>query len=296
MAKISICICTMNRPTELRRCLEGIEKSSIKPYEVIVSDDSNEELVEETETITSSFKDTRYIRGPRKGVAANRNNCLDYLNGEFVSFVDDDVIISPDFLKEALVCFDQVCLKYRTDKIVVTGTVKMICENEYELLPLNLDFLGYHKKPVRYGDEQRAISMSNNLFPSSLFRRVKFDENTHTAEERDISLHALHVGFKIVYNPKIMVYHYMSSHSNLHNQEIDEISRFYFGLKRYWIYEQSIPRFLLFSLYAPLRPLVGRIAKFQPKEIQTIIICYFKAWKLFLAFHKTMTSDKKGIS
>lgn len=282
MAKISVCICTMNRPLELKNCLESIERSSIKPYEVIVSDDSNEEFAKETERITSSFKCTKYIKGPRKGVAANRDNCLKYFNGEFVSFVDDDVVVSPSFLKEALVCFNQACFEYRTDKIVVTGKVKVICENEHELLPLNLDFLGYHKKPIKRGDQQRVISMTSSLFPSKLFRRVMFDENTHTAEERDISLHALHVGFKIVYNPKATVYHYLSSYSNLHNQEIDETSRFYFGLKRYWLYECSIPKFLLFSLYAPLRSLVSRIVKFRLDEIQTIIICYLRAWKLFL--------------
>lgn len=44
MSKVSICICTMNRPTDLRRCLESIKRSGMRPYEVIVSDDSSEEL------------------------------------------------------------------------------------------------------------------------------------------------------------------------------------------------------------------------------------------------------------
>jgi len=262
---------------------------------VIVSDDSDQELANKTERVTSSFEGTRYVRGPRKGIAANKKNCLKYFNGEFVSFIDDDVVINPNFLKEALVCFDQACFDYRTDKVVVTGKVKVICENEHELLPLNLDFLGYHKKLVKQGDQQRMISMTSNLFPSKLFRRVTFDENTHTAEERDISLHALHVGFKIAYDPKVIVYHYSSSYRNLHNQEIDETSRLYFGLKRYWLYERSVSKFLLFSLYAPLRLLVGRIVRFRLREIQTIIVCYFKAWKSFLVFRNTMISNRRRI-
>jgi len=257
---------------------------------VIASDDSNEELSKETQRISSSFEGTRYVRGPRRGVAANRNNCLNYLNGEFVSFVDDDTMIGPNFLKEALVCFDQACLEYKTDKIVVTGKVKVICGNEHELLPLNLDFLGYHKKPVAWGDQQRVISMSSNLFPSSLFRRVQFDENTHTAEERDISLHALHVGFKIVYNPNAMVYHHSSSCSSLHNQEIDETSRFYFGLKRYWLYERFMPKFLLFAFYAPLNSLGGRVIRFRLEEVPILAHSYLRAWKLFLVFRSTMIS------
>lgn len=280
MSKVSICICTMNRPSELKRCLESIEKSSLKPYELVVSDDSTEEFAKETERITSSFRGTKYIKGPRKGVAANRNNCLKCSTGEFVSFVDDDVVVDRSFIENALRCFRQGCLRCGTDKIVITG--KVICENGHELLPLNLDFLGYYSKPIDRGADQQMICMTSVLFPSKLFETAMFDENMFACVERDISLHALHVGYKIIYCPRLVNFHGSSLHSTFHTQVLDETSRLYFGLKRYSLYERSIPKLVIFIFYALLGPLAGCMIRFRLRKIPTIIVCYVKAWKLFL--------------
>ena len=280
MNRVSICICTMNRPSELRTCLESIDKSNAKPYEVIVSDDSNEECAKKVERIALKFSYVRYVRGPRRGLPANRNNCLKYSTGDFVSFVDDDVVVDPGFIENALRYFREAYLKYGTDKIVITG--KAICGNGHEVLPLNLDFLGYYKKPIDRGADQQTICMNCNLLPLELFETLMFDENQFTAHERDISLRALCAGFKIIYYPKLVNFKDLSPHGTFHTQLLDETSRFYFGLKRYSLYERSIPKLLSFVFYAPLRPLAGCMIRFHLREIPTIAVCYVKAWKLFL--------------
>lgn len=280
MSRVCICICTMNRLSELRRCLESIERSSIKPYEVIVSDDSSEEFAKKARRIALNFRYVRYVRGPRRGVPANRNNCLKYSTGDFVSFVDDDVIVHPSFIENALRHFREACLEYGTDKIVITG--KEIWVNGHESLPLNLDFLGYYKKPIDRGADQQTICMNSDLFPSKLFETLMFDEYMFACHERDISLNALYLGFKIIYCPNLVNFHHLSLQGTFHNQLLDDTSRFYFGLKRYSLYERSILKLLIFIFYAVLRPLAGCVIRFDLREIPTVTVCYIKAWKLFL--------------
>ncbi|HEY9832558.1 MAG TPA: glycosyltransferase, partial [Stenomitos sp.] len=71
---ISLCICTMNRPDELDRCLESVFQSVEQPDEVIVSDDSpNSEPIQ---AIVAKYPGAVYQHGPRRGLGPNRNACI----------------------------------------------------------------------------------------------------------------------------------------------------------------------------------------------------------------------------
>lgn len=272
----------MNRPSELRRCLESIGRSTLKPYEIIVSDDSQGKKAEETKGIVLGFENVRYSRGPRKGLSANRNNCLRYTGGEFVVFIDDDAEMNQDFLDNILTVFQSVSSQHGTDRIIVTG--KEI-NNGKESVPLNLSFLGFYEKLNRPSERQQTICMNSTLFPSKLFRRVKFDENIfYGTEERDISLNAAYLGFKIVYCPEAFNFHYPSHINRSAYEEHIETSRFYFGLKRYWLYERCIPKFLLFALYAPANCLGGQMLRLHLGRLPAMVHFYLRAWKLFLFF------------
>lgn len=294
MSKVSICICTMNRPSELRKCLESIERSSFKPYEVIVSDDSDKKRSRESREIVLSFKRVEYRRGPRRNQPANRNNCLRYVtaNTEFITFIDDDARMGSRFLENALTCLRKWCSYYKTDRIVVTGTEKSL--SGQKLIPQNLSFLGFYDRPRSEIEEQDTICMNSVLFPSELFRMTQWDENQPWCTERDITSHFLYLGFRIVYCPDLVNLHLAISGNQKDLCEM-EMSRLYLGLKRYWLYERSILKFLLFAFYAPLNSLGGRVIRFRLKEVPIVASSYLRAWKLFLLFRSTMLSNRRRI-
>jgi glycosyltransferase involved in cell wall biosynthesis len=62
---LSVALITRNRPGSLERTLGSLRSQSVQPFEVVVSDDSDEEFVSETESIAYKFN-CRYIRGPRQ--------------------------------------------------------------------------------------------------------------------------------------------------------------------------------------------------------------------------------------
>ena len=294
MSKVSVCVCTLNRPSELRKCLESIGRSSLKPYEVIVSDDSDEKRARENREIARSFQGVKYRRGPKKNSAANRNNCLKHVapDTELITFIDDDGKMGTRFLENALTCLRKRRSYFKTDRIVITGTEKDL--NGQKLVPQNLSFLGFYRRPKSKIEEQDTICMNSVLFPSELFRMAQWDENQPWCNERDITSHFLSLGFRIVYCPDLVNLH-PTIHAKQKNLYEEEMSRLYFGLKRYWLYERSIPNFLLFAFYALLNSLGGRVIRFRLKEVPIVARSYLRAWKLFLDFGSTMVINRRRI-
>ena len=66
--KFSVVIPTCNRPETLARCLRCLEGTEA---EIVVTDDSNNEAT--GALLKREFPAVRWIHGPRRGPAANRN-------------------------------------------------------------------------------------------------------------------------------------------------------------------------------------------------------------------------------
>ncbi len=65
-------------------------------YEVIVTDDGSKSTAREM--IEKNYPWARWIEGPRRGPAANRNNGAKFAQGEWLVFTDDDCLPDPAFL------------------------------------------------------------------------------------------------------------------------------------------------------------------------------------------------------
>jgi len=101
---ISVIIPTRNRNDFLGACLErlnpGAQSVSIDNYEVIVSDDSSDNISKEF--VESKYSWVRWIEGPKKGPASNRNNGAKHAEGEWLVFIDDDCIPDADIIQAYL--------------------------------------------------------------------------------------------------------------------------------------------------------------------------------------------------
>lgn len=97
--ELSICIITYNRPQFLRECLTAVSvclnRSNGFSYEIVVSDDSAQQSAY---PIVSDFSFARWVQGPSRGVAANRNNVSKAAIGNWILFIDDDELPDPDWL------------------------------------------------------------------------------------------------------------------------------------------------------------------------------------------------------
>jgi glycosyltransferase involved in cell wall biosynthesis len=95
MAKISIIIPTLNEEKYLPKLLESLKKQSFRDFEIIVSDAGSND---KTAFIAQTYG-ARVVRGGLPGVG--RNSGARAAMGEFLFFLDADVILPRDFMENA---------------------------------------------------------------------------------------------------------------------------------------------------------------------------------------------------
>lgn len=92
--KISVIIPTCHRNERLALCLDrlapGRQTLDASEYEVIVTDDGSRTTAEQM--LRERFRWARWVAGPRRGPAANRNNGVRASRGDWLAFTDDDCL------------------------------------------------------------------------------------------------------------------------------------------------------------------------------------------------------------
>ncbi|MCB1191837.1 MAG: glycosyltransferase [Leptospiraceae bacterium] len=94
MPKISIVIPTLNEEEFLPKLFESIKKQSFQDYEVIVADAGSKDKTTEV----AEQNGAKVIPGGMPG--AGRNRGAEVASGEFLFFLDADVILPEDFLEK----------------------------------------------------------------------------------------------------------------------------------------------------------------------------------------------------
>jgi succinoglycan biosynthesis protein ExoM len=115
LRRITVCICTYQRPRMLQRLLEALEVQQANgryAHNVVVADNDparSARAVVDAFSARSMLKVT-YGSEPRKNIALARNLALSLAEGEFVAFIDDDEFPEPDWLLRMLqTCEQQSC-------------------------------------------------------------------------------------------------------------------------------------------------------------------------------------------
>ena len=93
---VSVIIPVYNGARYLRPALESVLAQTYPRFEVIVVDDGS---TDDSGVIAQSFHDVRYIHQSNQGVAAARNNGIEAARGEFLAFLDQDDLWTPEKLK-----------------------------------------------------------------------------------------------------------------------------------------------------------------------------------------------------
>ena len=102
MTSIDICICTFRRP-HLAKTLASIAKIILRPdwqVRVIVAD--NDDIPSAEKLVASAQSNfpfpIQYVRAPLRNISIARNACLDTATADYVAFVDDDELVTSEWL------------------------------------------------------------------------------------------------------------------------------------------------------------------------------------------------------
>jgi glycosyltransferase involved in cell wall biosynthesis len=93
---VSVVIPVYNGARYLRAALESVFAQTYRSFEVIVVDDGS---IDDSGKIAQSFPEVHYIRQENRGVAAARNTAIAVARGEFLAFLDQDDLWTPEKLR-----------------------------------------------------------------------------------------------------------------------------------------------------------------------------------------------------
>ena len=96
---VSVVITTKNEEKNIENCLKSILEQSYKNIEIIVVDNFSSD---KTKEIALRYTEKVYDKGPER--SAQRNyGMIDKSNGEYVMFIDADMILSPELINNCVV-------------------------------------------------------------------------------------------------------------------------------------------------------------------------------------------------
>lgn len=171
---LSVIIPTCNRKELLASCLDllkpGLQTLDPFFYEVIVTDDSSNKQTQAV--VLEKYSWVKWVAGPQKGPASNRNCGAKYANGSWLVFLDDDCLPKQSLLENYKIYVE----KDNTVKVLEGKiTNNKLKESPIEYAPLN--------------EEGGVLWSCNFAVEKNLFFSIGgFDENFKYPHLEDIDL------------------------------------------------------------------------------------------------------------
>jgi len=200
---VSICIPSYNNPRGLRRALKSISVQSMGDYEVIVTDDSSDNMVEEIVAEFSSVFSIIYFRNnPRKGTPENWNEAIRHAHGSYIKVLHhDDWFSFPESLEEFVSMMDR-----HPDADFGFSASRAFGDN------LNLKFIHYpnlhllsriRKNPKALFPNNTIGAPSATIFRSGVTQR--FDSQIKWVVDLDFYIRVLERNPEFVYTKKPLI-------------------------------------------------------------------------------------------
>ncbi|HEY8992979.1 MAG TPA: glycosyltransferase family 2 protein [Candidatus Microsaccharimonas sp.] len=215
---VSVVVLNWNGLDDTKTCLEYLRKQTYKNYEIIVVDNgSTDESLEYLKTL----KDIVLVANNNNhGFAGGHIDGLAHAKGEYILLLNNDAVTKPDLIER--------CLENFTDpSIGVVGGRAYRWNKENPLLDESNSFYSYqfintfnaeaifYQKDYGVSEEVNNVSGSCVMVRRSVIESVGYLENRFFAyyEECDLFARAKRAGYKVIYDPKVQIWHKIGASS-----------------------------------------------------------------------------------
>jgi GT2 family glycosyltransferase len=212
---LSVCVVTYERPEFMQRCLRSLEDGLDAEAQVVVVDASSEDRGELARGIRPSVV---YVHAPQLAgwMTRSRNEALRWVNGEIVSFLDDDVVLRPGWQLGVLEAFADP-----TVAAVAGRTCNGVAGEESYDLPIGrlqpdgtlTD--GFASRTVGIVEVDHGIGANMSFRRSMLAELGGFRDDypgTALREDTDMFLRIRALGGRVVFAPDAAVDHLPAPH------------------------------------------------------------------------------------
>jgi len=215
--RISVVVCTKDRPSSLEACLTSLTKLDYSDYEVVVVD--NASTADATREVSGRFP-VRYVREQRPGLDWARNRGIAESQYEVIAFTDDDVEVDSGWLRGIARAFSD------PEVMLVTGLIapaelltpaQVIFEFAYG--GMGKAFVERRWDPALLDADDLLSAHELGAGANMAFRRSIFDKigvfdtaldvgtPSHGAGDLDMFFRALASGSVAYYQPDALVWH-----------------------------------------------------------------------------------------
>lgn len=195
---VTFVIPTRNEESNIEECLEGIlgQDYPRDRYEIIVADGHS---VDRTQDIAKSHG-ARVIVNDKIIQSAARNLAASNAKGELLTFIDADVILGKEWLKQALE-------ELRRPNVAAVGNFPGVKDDS--TWTEKVWFFYYQSKFTKDKCVSAAwLDSASMVFKKDIFFKIGgFDESMKYAEDVDLGLRTSRNGYLLIFNPHLKSIH-----------------------------------------------------------------------------------------
>lgn len=195
--KVGLYIPFFNAEKYIKDTLQSVFKQTQTPLDIVLVDDSS---IDKTAQIVSQYPVRRIKHVNNKGLAVARNSAIKNMETEFIASLDADCAAEPDWLE---------CLMQRFDSPEVAGVGGKLVEKHTKAAYDKWRSVHMKQHWEEKEDSPVFLCGSNTVFRRQALLDVGlYNEHfRHNYEDVDISERLRAKGYRLVYEPKAIVYH-----------------------------------------------------------------------------------------
>ena len=231
--KVSVLICTYNRPELLAQCLDAlICRTAEKPDQVVVVNGGDERADEAVESSRQEAGgrgqgiEINLIKTLNKNLAASRNVGLPHCDGDIVAMTDDDAEVFPDWITQ---------IKRLHAEHPEAGAVggPVIGADSDSFISRLADRVTFGSYPA--ARNVRTLPGVNISYKRTLVKAVGFqDETLFRGEDVDYNWRVKQLGYEIRYDPAMQVLHHHRPTLRAFLHQHYMYGRAYYLVRRKW--------------------------------------------------------------
>jgi GT2 family glycosyltransferase len=243
---ISVVILNWNGQQVVEKCLKSLQEQTHSPLELIVVDNGSTDG--SAELVKKGFPDVKLIVNKNNlGFGGGNNVGIKASQGRYIMMLNNDTRLDPHCIEELRRCIEEsdqygacaskILLEYEDNLIDAAGIV--VCPDGLSI------GRGRLEKGNTY-DEEAEVFFASDC--ACLYRREMlediglYDEDFFAyADETDMGWRAQLAGWKCIYNPKAVVYHFHSASAGTYSP----FKAYLVERNRIWVAIKSFPISLL---------------------------------------------------
>lgn len=275
-ARVTILIVNWNGKALLTECLDSVFSQTYDNFHVVLVD--NGSVDGSVDLVSCNYPQVKIISlTENHGFAGGNNQGLPYCTGEFLALVNNDVVLSPDWLDKIILPMDaDPAVGLCSSKIFIKGTLRLDAIGDQFTTAFTGSKLGENELGSDYDRDFHVdgACAAAALYRLSMIEKIGFfDEDLFlNYEDTDLNLRAKMQGWRCVYVPGACCQHAVNSTIGT----MSSISVFYFSRNGILVLVKNIPWRLIFRCFP------------QRLYFELVALVYYGIW------HRQMIAYLRG--